>query len=79
MLVLRRQPPQGGLSRRWVDASLNFVTRAEDVGGETVEVTNIHEGPQPAALFDVPAGYRKFDPQQLIDRIKHSDVWVESQ
>jgi hypothetical protein len=38
---------------------------------------NIHEAPQPESLFVVPAGYRKFDPQQLVDRVRQSDVWVE--
>lgn len=71
--------PRGKRSYRWVDAELNFVTRVEEGDGETVAVVKIEERPQPASLFELPAGYRKFDPQQLIDRIKHSDVWVEPQ
>jgi hypothetical protein len=73
------QSAQGRRSYRWVDAVLNFVVRVEDVGGETTDLINIQEGPQPTALFALPEGYRKFDPQQLIERIKHSDVWVEPQ
>ena len=38
---------------------------------------NIVEGPQSASLFEIPAGYRKFDPQALIEIIKQSDVWVD--
>lgn len=71
--------PEGRRSYRWVDTALDFVTRLEEVGGDTVAVADIREGPPPAALLAVPADYGKFDPQQLIERIKHSDVWVEPQ
>jgi hypothetical protein len=46
-------------------------------GNAIIDLTNISEVPQPEGLFEVPAGYQKFDPQQLIERIKQSDVWVE--
>ena len=71
--------PEGRRSYRWVDDALNFVTRIEEVGGDTVALADIEQGAPPAALFAVPVGYGKFDPQQLIERIKHSDVWVEPQ
>ena len=71
--------PEGRRSYRWVDDALNFVTRIEEAGGGTVALADIEQGAPPAALFAVPAGYGKFDPQQLIERIKHSDVWVEPQ
>jgi hypothetical protein len=71
--------PEGRRSYRWIDDALNFVTRLEEVGGDTVTVADIQQGAPPAALFAVPADYGKFDPQQLIERIKHSDVWVEPQ
>ena len=29
-------------------------------------------------LFEIPPGFRKFDPQTLIKRIKQSDVWVDA-
>jgi hypothetical protein len=32
---------------------------------------------QPAGLFDIPPGFRKLDPRALIERIKHSDSWVD--
>jgi hypothetical protein len=60
----------------WIDPRIDFVVRLEADDGSTVEVANIQEGPQPAQLFEIPAGYVKFDPQKLIDRIKQSDVWV---
>jgi hypothetical protein len=62
----------------WIDPRIDFVVRLEADDGSTVEVANIQEGPQPPQLFEIPAGYVKFDPQKLIDRIKQSDVWVES-
>jgi hypothetical protein len=61
----------------WIDPRIDFVVRLKADDGSTVEVANIQEGPQPAQLFEIPAGYVRFDPQKLIDRIKQSDVWVE--
>jgi hypothetical protein len=31
---------------------------------------------QPASSFELPASYRKFNPEALIEQIKQSDVWV---
>jgi hypothetical protein len=62
----------------WIDPRIDFVVKLEANDGSTVEVANIQEGPQPEQLFEIPAGYVKFDPQKLIDRIKQSDVWVEA-
>ena len=61
----------------WIDPQLRFPVRLQYEDGTVVDLVNIQEKPQPESLFVVPAGYRKFDPQQLIDRIKQSDVWVE--
>jgi hypothetical protein len=60
----------------WIDPRIDFVVRLDADDGSTVAVANIQEGPQPAQLFEIPAGYVKFDPQKLIERIKQSDVWV---
>ncbi len=61
----------------WIDPQLKFPIRIHTADGATIELDDIREGTQPASLFEIPAGYRKFDPQALIDRIKQSDVWVE--
>jgi hypothetical protein len=61
----------------WIDPRLNFPVRVQIEGGAVFNLTNISELPQPEGLFEVPEDYRKFDPQQLIERIKQSDVWVE--
>jgi hypothetical protein len=44
----------------WVDTKLHCVVKLEDASGN-MELRNIHEGAQPASLFEIPAGYTKFD------------------
>ena len=61
----------------WVDRALKFPVRVDADIGVVIEVTDIREGPQPDVAFEIPADFRKFDPQGLIDRIKQSDVWVD--
>jgi hypothetical protein len=69
--------PDRKSSRRWVDPNLEFPVRLQTADGASIALEHIREGVQPASLFAVPPDYRKLDPQALIDRIKHSDVWVE--
>jgi hypothetical protein len=64
-------------SQRWIDAQLQFPVRFRAADGTTWTLENIQIGAQPAGLFAVPADYRKLDPRALIERLKHSDVWVE--
>jgi hypothetical protein len=61
----------------WIDPDLKFPLRIRMADGATIAVRNIQAGPQPTGLFEIPGGFRKFDPQALIERIKQSDVWVE--
>jgi hypothetical protein len=61
----------------WIDPLLKFPVRLEAEDGTTADVVNIQRAAQSESLFEVPAGYRKFDPRQLIDHLKRSDVWVE--
>jgi hypothetical protein len=61
----------------WVDPKIRFPVRFRAEVDAVVNITNIAENPQPRAAFEIPAGFSKFDPQGLIDRIKQSDVWVE--
>jgi hypothetical protein len=44
--------------------------------GSTITAENVRDEPQTARLFEIPPGFRKFDPLNLIQRIKQSDVWV---
>lgn len=50
-----------GSHTAWVDQKLGFPIRTQHRDGMTMELTNINEGPQPASVFQVPAGYEKFD------------------
>jgi hypothetical protein len=69
--------PQGRRYFGWINPQLRFPVRLQSEDGAVVDLVNIREALQPESLFVVPAGYRKFDPQRLIDRLKQSDVWVE--
>jgi len=44
----------------WIDTKLKCVIKA-DSGSGSFELRNIQEGSQPASLFEIPAGYQKFD------------------
>jgi hypothetical protein len=64
-------------SRRWIDTSVGFTIRVLMEDGTSFTLENIRLGAQSADLFALPPSYRKLDPQALIERLKHSDVWVE--
>jgi len=64
-------------SYRWVDPDLGLPVQLQTADGRTVALEHLQLAAQPASLFEIPPGYRKFDPAALIERIKHSDVWVE--
>jgi hypothetical protein len=63
----------------WIDPVRKFPSRIKSEDGATVTAQNIRDEPQPAQLFEIPPGFRKFDPQLLIQQIKQSDVWVEGE
>ena len=48
----------------WVDPSLRFIIKVEGANGDGMALENIREAPQPPALFTIPAGFRRVDPQQ---------------
>jgi len=45
----------------WLDPKLRFPLKWEGKNGNSGELRNIQEGSQPASLFEIPAGYTKFD------------------
>jgi hypothetical protein len=47
----------------WLDTQLRFPVKWQNAkdANDSGELRNIQEGPQPASLFEVPAGYTKFD------------------
>jgi hypothetical protein len=69
--------PQGRTDYAWIDPQLKFPVRFQYQDGTRIELDAIREGPQPTQLFAIPAGFQKFDPRELIEHIKQSDVWVE--
>jgi hypothetical protein len=60
----------------WIDRERRFPLRVKTEDGTIVTAEHVRDEPQPAESFQIPSGFRKFDPQVLIDRIKQSDVWV---
>jgi hypothetical protein len=69
--------PAGLSSYCLIDPQLGFAVSIDREDGVKIYLANVQQGPPPADLFEIPANFRKFDPHQLIDRIKQSDVWVE--
>lgn len=51
---------QGESGTMWLDPKLRFPVKWEGKNN-TWELRNIQEGSQPASLFEVPAGYTKYD------------------
>jgi hypothetical protein len=78
MMECRVVTPDQDSSRRWIDSSLGFPVRVRMSDGASFALENIRIAAQSAQLFVIPPGYRRLDPNALIERIKHSDVWVES-
>jgi hypothetical protein len=66
------QPPD----ERWIDPALRFPVRIQTADGSSLTLEHIRTEAQPAALFGIPAGFVRLDPRTLIERIRHSDVWV---
>lgn len=64
-------------SVEWIDPQLKFLIKSRAGDGTVIELKNIQEGPQALDLFEIPANFSKFDPRQLIESLKHSDVLVE--
>lgn len=45
----------------WIDQKTGIPIRTEGSDGSLMELTNINQGPQSDSLFEIPAGYTKFD------------------
>ena len=68
--------PDRAATRGWIATDLNFPVKWRAADGTTLTLEHVRVEAQPPDLFALPPGYRKLDPQALIDRIKHSDVWA---
>ena len=61
----------------WVDRTMDFPVKWQAADGKVFVLENIVLQAQPQSLFSIPPDYRKLDPQALLERIRHSDVWAE--
>lgn len=62
----------------WIDPQLNFPLQIKLPDGAVFAARAIQMQAQAPELFAIPAGFRKFDPDALLQRVKQSDVWVET-
>jgi outer membrane lipoprotein-sorting protein len=51
---------KGGTQTLWIDQKLHFPIRTQS-SDSTWELSNVKEGAPEASLFEIPAGYQKFD------------------
>jgi hypothetical protein len=61
----------------WVDPELKVPLKIQMENGTTITADNVREEPQSPRLFEIPSGFRKFNPQALINLVKQSDAWVD--
>lgn len=62
----------------WIDPHLGFPLEIRLPDGSVFAATSIRAQAETSELFTVPAGFKKFDPEALLQRVKQSDVWVEA-
>lgn len=60
----------------WIDRERRFPLQIKTDDGTLITLKRIKHAPQQASSFELPASYRKFNPEALIEQIKQSDVWV---
>lgn len=57
--------PDNKTATVWIDERLHVISKSMDSNGQ-MEMRNIHEGPQPTALFVPPEGYRKLGMAEML-------------
>jgi len=57
---------KGEKSHYWLDTKLRCVVKTDE--GSGFELRNIQEGSQPGSLFEIPAGFTKFDMGSMMQR-----------
>jgi hypothetical protein len=55
----------------WIDDRLHLIVKSTSHSGG-VELHDIQEGPQPAALFEPPAGYRRLGFSEIFAKLRHT-------
>lgn len=58
---------KGEAGAMWLDSKLRFPVKWDGKNGGG-ELQNIKEGPQPASLFEIPDGYKKFDMGNMMQK-----------
>jgi hypothetical protein len=77
VMKITMKSPRGIERTGWIDAKLKFLVRLKSADGAVIELRNIAEAPQPDSLFEIAGSFRKYDPAELLARVKKSDGWVE--
>jgi hypothetical protein len=77
IIEYRVASPDGQSNRGWIDSTIGYPVKWRAADGTGFVLENIVFQAQPQSLFSIPSDYRKLDPQALLERIKHSDVWAE--
>src|ERR1700722_5839604 len=72
-----RQWQAGAATAGGAGRTMGFPVKWQAADGKVFVLENIVLQAQPQSLFSIPPDYRKLDPQALLERIKHSDVWAE--
>ena len=56
----------------WIDRKTSIPIKSQTAQG-TMEIYNIHLGPQPDSLFEVPASYQKFDMGPVLQDVRQDE------
>lgn len=56
-------------STAWYDPELEFVIKSVDDNGEVFEIRDVQVGAQDASMFEIPAGYTKFDMNAMMQQM----------
>jgi hypothetical protein len=75
-VVFRASQGEGREFSGWIDRELKFPLRIETKDGDVFVLLAIKNEPQAASSFEIPATFRRFSLDALMERIKQSDVWV---
>ena len=67
----------GDRATAWIDGRLNFPVKFELDDGTELALHNIQQGRQPPETFEIPGNFKKFNQQLFLERLKHTDIWVE--
>jgi hypothetical protein len=64
------QGDHGDSGTLWIDDGLHIISKSASPSGE-IELRDIEEGPQPAALFEPPPGYRRLGLSEMLAKLRN--------